>query len=164
MFWTNIAWFLQYFRNLSNSFINISAILQDVNGIFSRYSFNITVLCRFTLLNLTNLKISPQRILYERNCKNFEKKGFNKNAMGNFENILKNNSELTLYVKKATFWFFENVDRKCISPQSETEFQHYCLTFGVCDAENDLKKKNYCYYGFSIKKYCISCIFHRKKN
>ena len=45
MFWTDIARFLQYFRNLSNSFINIFAILQDFNGIFSKYSFNITVLC-----------------------------------------------------------------------------------------------------------------------
>ena len=44
MFWTNITRFLQYFRTLSNSFINISAILQDFNGIFSKYSFNITVL------------------------------------------------------------------------------------------------------------------------
>ena len=38
MFWTDIARFLQYFRNLSNSFINIIAILQDFNGIFSKYS------------------------------------------------------------------------------------------------------------------------------
>ena len=44
MFWTAIARFLQYFRNLSNSFINIFTILQDLNGIFSKYSFNITVL------------------------------------------------------------------------------------------------------------------------
>ena len=45
MFWTDIARFLQYFRNLSNSFINIFATLQVFNGIFSKYSFNITVLC-----------------------------------------------------------------------------------------------------------------------
>ena len=45
MFWTNIARFLQYFRNLSNSFINIFAILQGFNEIFSKYSFNITMLC-----------------------------------------------------------------------------------------------------------------------
>ena len=45
MFWTDIARFLQYFKNVSNSFINIFAILQDFNGIFSKYSFNITVLC-----------------------------------------------------------------------------------------------------------------------
>ena len=45
MFWTDIARFLQYFRNVSNSFINIFAILQGFNGIFSKYSFNITVLC-----------------------------------------------------------------------------------------------------------------------
>ena len=32
------------FRNLSNRFINIFAILQDFNGIFSNYFFNITVL------------------------------------------------------------------------------------------------------------------------
>ena len=44
MFWTDIARFLQDFRNLSNSFINIFAILQDFNGIFSKYSFTITVL------------------------------------------------------------------------------------------------------------------------
>ena len=31
----------------SNSFINIFAILQDFNGIFSKYSFNITVLCGY---------------------------------------------------------------------------------------------------------------------
>ena len=35
----------QYFRNISNSFINIFAVLQDFNEIFSKYSFNITVLC-----------------------------------------------------------------------------------------------------------------------
>ena len=45
MLWTDIARFLQYFRNLSNSCRNIFAILQDFNGIFSKYSFNITVLC-----------------------------------------------------------------------------------------------------------------------
>ena len=44
IFWTYIARFLQYFRNLSNSFINIFAILQYFNGIFLKYSFNITVL------------------------------------------------------------------------------------------------------------------------
>ena len=36
MFWADIARFLQYFRNLSNSFMNILAILQDFNGIFSK--------------------------------------------------------------------------------------------------------------------------------
>ena len=45
MFWADIARFLQYFRNRSNSFINILAILQDFNGIFLKYSLNITVLC-----------------------------------------------------------------------------------------------------------------------
>ena len=45
MFRTDIARFLQYFRTLSNSFMNIFAILQDFNGIFSKYSFNSTVLC-----------------------------------------------------------------------------------------------------------------------
>ena len=44
-FWTDIARFLQYFRNLSNSFINIFAILQHFNGIFLKYLLNITVLC-----------------------------------------------------------------------------------------------------------------------
>ena len=44
MFWTDIARFLQYFWNLFNSFINILAILQDFNGIFSKYFLNITVL------------------------------------------------------------------------------------------------------------------------
>ena len=38
MFWTDIARFLQYFKNLSNSFTNILAILQDCNGVFSKYS------------------------------------------------------------------------------------------------------------------------------
>ena len=33
------------FRNLSNSFINILAILQDFDEIFSKYFLNITVLC-----------------------------------------------------------------------------------------------------------------------
>ena len=47
MFWTDIARFLQYFRNLSDSFINILAILQDFNGIFSKYCLNITVLCGY---------------------------------------------------------------------------------------------------------------------
>ena len=51
MFWTDIARFLQYFRNLSNSFINILAILQDFNGIFSKYSFNITVLSGVCMQN-----------------------------------------------------------------------------------------------------------------
>ena len=45
MFRADIARFLQYFRNPSNSFINIFSILQDFNGIFLKYSFNITVLC-----------------------------------------------------------------------------------------------------------------------
>ena len=45
MSWTDNARFLQYFRNLSNSFIKNFAILQDFNEIFSKYSFNITVLC-----------------------------------------------------------------------------------------------------------------------
>ena len=45
MFWADITRFLQYFRNLSNRFINILAILQDYNGIFSKYSLNIMVLC-----------------------------------------------------------------------------------------------------------------------
>ena len=44
MFWTDIARFLQYFRNFLNSFINTFAILQDFNGIFSKYSFDIMVL------------------------------------------------------------------------------------------------------------------------
>ena len=47
MFRTDIARFLQYFRNLSNSFINIFAILQDFNEILSKYSFNITVLFKY---------------------------------------------------------------------------------------------------------------------
>ena len=47
MFWTDIARFLQNFRNLSNSFINILEILQDFNGIFLKYFLNITVLCGF---------------------------------------------------------------------------------------------------------------------
>ena len=41
----DIARFLQYFRELFNSFINILAILQDFKGIFPKYSPNITVLC-----------------------------------------------------------------------------------------------------------------------
>ena len=45
MLWTDIARFLHFFRNISNSFINILAILQHFNRIFSKYSFNITVLC-----------------------------------------------------------------------------------------------------------------------
>ena len=45
MFRTDMAGFLPYFKNLSNSFINIFAILQNFNGIFSKYSFNIMVLC-----------------------------------------------------------------------------------------------------------------------
>ena len=38
---------IPYFRNLFNSFINILAILQDFNGIFSKHSLNITVLRGF---------------------------------------------------------------------------------------------------------------------
>ena len=45
MFWTDIARSLQYLKNLSNSFINILAILQHFNGIFLKYFLNITVLC-----------------------------------------------------------------------------------------------------------------------
>ena len=48
-FQTDIARFLQYFINLSNSFINILAIWQDFSEIFSKYSLNITVLCRITI-------------------------------------------------------------------------------------------------------------------
>ena len=51
MFWTDIARFLQYFRNLSNSFINILAILQDFNEIFFKYYLNITVLCRWEVID-----------------------------------------------------------------------------------------------------------------
>ena len=60
MFWTDIARFLQYFRNLSNSFINIFAILQDFDVIFLKYSFNITVLCGYDIksLGIQNLKVS----------------------------------------------------------------------------------------------------------
>ena len=36
--------FLQYFKNLFNTFINILVTLQDFNGRFSKYFFNITVL------------------------------------------------------------------------------------------------------------------------
>ena len=50
MFWTDIARFLKYFRNLSNSFINILAILQHLNGIFLKYFLNITVLCGLLLI------------------------------------------------------------------------------------------------------------------
>ena len=42
---TDIARFLHYFTNFSNSFINILAILQDFSRIFLKYSLNITVLC-----------------------------------------------------------------------------------------------------------------------
>ena len=44
IFWADIARFLQHFINLSNSFINIFAILHDFNEIFLKYSLNITVL------------------------------------------------------------------------------------------------------------------------
>ena len=47
IFWMDIARFLQYFRNLSKSFINILAILQHFNGIFLKYFLNITVLCGY---------------------------------------------------------------------------------------------------------------------
>ena len=63
MFWTDIVRFLQYFRNLSNTFTNIFAILQDFHGIFSKYSFNITVLCGSDFRNFytlgTKIKGSP---------------------------------------------------------------------------------------------------------
>ena len=45
MFLMDIARFLQYLRNLSDSFINNLAILQDFNETFSKYSLNITLLC-----------------------------------------------------------------------------------------------------------------------
>ena len=48
--------FLQYFKNLFNSFINILAILQDFNEIFSKYSLNSTVLCGY--LNVTTNKLT----------------------------------------------------------------------------------------------------------
>ena len=51
MFWLDIAKFLQYFRNLSNSFINIT-MLQDINGIFSKYSLNMTVVRGKLLVSL----------------------------------------------------------------------------------------------------------------
>ena len=50
MFWTDIARFLEYFWNLSNSFINILAILQDFNEIYLKYFLNITVLCGLKLM------------------------------------------------------------------------------------------------------------------
>ena len=66
MFWTDIARFLQYFWNLFNSFINIFAILKDFNGIFSKYSFNITVLCGI---------LPPVTLAYFQKSKNALKKG-----------------------------------------------------------------------------------------
>ena len=64
MFWADIARFLQYFRNLSNSFINILAILQDFNRIFLKYSLNITVLCgAFFCCNYESIVcIAPQLV------------------------------------------------------------------------------------------------------
>ena len=50
------ARFLQYFRILSNSFINILAILQDFNGIFLKYSLNITVLCAYLACGFVSLR------------------------------------------------------------------------------------------------------------
>ena len=58
MFWMDIARFLQYVRNFFNSFINIIAILQDFNGIFSKYSLNITVLCGLNRKSRTNGRIA----------------------------------------------------------------------------------------------------------
>ena len=43
----DIARFLQYFKNLSSSFINILATLKDFNEIFLIYCLNITVLCGY---------------------------------------------------------------------------------------------------------------------
>ena len=59
-FWTDFARFLIYFRNLSNSFINILAILQDFNGIFLKFFLNITVLCGYLpdqILSKTDKKV-----------------------------------------------------------------------------------------------------------
>ena len=72
MFWTDIARFLQYFRKLFNSFINIVAIFQHFNGIFSKYSLNITVLCgRFTRKMMKkvrkNNRASFERIFFSTN-------------------------------------------------------------------------------------------------
>ena len=57
---------LQYFRNLSNSFKNILAILQHFNGIFLKYFLNITVLCRLQLRDHKRLddKNSERQIKY----------------------------------------------------------------------------------------------------
>ena len=65
MFWAGIARFLQYFRNLSNSFINILALLPDFYEIFLKYSLNITVLCgllTYTLVRLSSLVFLPHLI------------------------------------------------------------------------------------------------------
>ena len=60
MFWADIARFLQYFRNLSISFINILAILQNFKEIFSKCSLNITVLCRMFQSSPTHLRKSSK--------------------------------------------------------------------------------------------------------
>ena len=64
MFWPDIARFLQYFINLSNSFINIFAISQDFNGIFWKYSFNITVLYG----NISHLRRVQQLVFSKFEC------------------------------------------------------------------------------------------------
>ena len=62
MFRAEIARFLQYFRNLPKSFINILAILQDFNGIFFKYSL---IFHNMTLWIIILHKITSQ-LLYLR--------------------------------------------------------------------------------------------------
>ena len=66
MFWADIGRFLQYFRYLYNSFINILAILQDFNGIFLKYSLNITVLCRY-FIYIVSASLFKRNIHFIRN-------------------------------------------------------------------------------------------------
>ena len=78
MFWTEIAKILQYFRNLSNCFINIFAILQDFNEIFSKYSFNIKVLCGSVVRSpfvktYPNFETFDRFFKIEKKCRRLEK-------------------------------------------------------------------------------------------
>ena len=112
MFWTDIARFLQYFINLSNSFINIFAILQDFNGIFSKYSFNITVLCGLCTLWVSHTLFDEQRENRVKWCKKMLKKF--KSGFAAEVNFIATGNEKWLYYynvrteSQSKVWVFED--------------------------------------------------------
>ena len=110
IFWADIARFLQYFRSLSNSFINILAILQDFNGIFLKYSLNITVLCGYRYDPFKKIKKlkNVRRKRYGFSKKKVKSEKFLRKALRLFKKKLKNwkmsSNSVMRFWKKAKNW------------------------------------------------------------